>query len=1050
MPDVTGLESVVEAVTEEEGNEGNMENRKQGERNEDGDTGMKIQVTKPTYDSSEFTFHPRVSSASSRIVSNLGMDFYERQQRHMERQKKLYEQQQASSNQEQPGSKRAKFAAIQKENQENMKPRPTTGEPSISLLTKRLNKRKPPHHVTYMESDTPRTPMPPCTSPPTLPPRSKTYFAMTSSMGKGGQRKRVMIDPYANVDRLQKAKLKAEKAIKNKKIFSIHGPYPLIRRALRERGWVEKEFKLPPRPAKSKDKGDSSDADDIDDDDDDDDDQKDSGVGMSPRPDSDEEGDDPDNKYGIMGRMVRNEIPTFQWTTRNSSIDWRFLQKDQVVNHYAKANFTTKTGLCVNLRTLTCFADAEVDNFFPRCYRLSQEEDKLDFIDDFRLVAATAILRIAVDRHTGEESGGRDPEKFGQKPPGASSHIVPSNVLQLAIQACRMFAQERDHEDIDLSEICCKMSDENWTLIIQHYYKLVHDGAIIENSGSYYKQCEQILEKLKDFNRQYHTDGLMNTWIVKPGAKSRGRGIIVMNRLEDILKLVQCDPTLMKDGRWVVQKYIERPLLVYGTKFDIRQWFLVTDWNPMTIWIYKTSYLRFSSKPFSLKILEPSVHLCNYSVQKNYEIDSKRHPMLPDDNMWSSDEFKNYMQSRGCEHLWDKLIFPGMRKAIIYMCQTAQDVVEFRKGSFELYGADFMVDELYNPWLIEINSSPTMARSTTVTSKMCASVQEDTLKVVLDRRKDRNCDIGLFELAYKQPLIDVPLYVGKSLQVEGFSIKKPGGMNGNGVRRSWGSGNTTGSIATVQRTQLTASQENKLLRTLSTHTSSTNITRTQQTRYTTKPPVPKMTSTRAPLERTGSPVKLKMQTTMKRLTNEVKSTPSKPNALNLPRFASNSSLHSNNGSQTSIPKVLSQGNIAKSVSTHGRGQSNPVGGFHCVSTTQAKAASTMGIIPGSHYAGLIAAANRGHVRGCPHQVIVPKTFPPSLVPGAEILHKAPYQGGVMAVTPQTIGLTLPLQKLFGGDISLNATTRARHMEIYNYPGQDFRFGGKQRVSGRLY
>ncbi|XP_072928850.1 tubulin monoglycylase TTLL3 isoform X1 [Hemitrygon akajei] len=583
------------------------------------------------------------------------------------------------------------------------------------------------------------------------------------------------IAPEINCNRVKNCKLLVEKAIKLKKIFTIFGPYPVIRQCLRNRGWLEKRMPKPPQSLQKKEKITFMEND-VDD-----------GVGDSDGCDSDDKtgdekdlSDDPDNIHDIVSRLLKNEMPCFLWT---NGVDGYNLQKDQIFNHFSGAgSFTTKAGLCVNLRNFQWFSGVNPDSFFPRCYRIAVEEEKQSFIEDFRLTAARSILKWVVqlkkanhclqkDQENREVSSAK--EAF-QRQTHNKGGVVSVKLIETALRACEEYLNTMDHKDIDVSlDTPPAVTEKCWEETIRQYYQVIHEGATIQNWNIYAALCENMLQQLQKVNAQLQIEGMRNIWIVKPGAQSRGRGITCMDRLEQIMKLVYGQPTFIADGKWVVQKYIEHPLLIYGTKFDMRQWFLVTDWNPVTIWFYKDCYLRFSTQAFSLENLDTSIHLCNNSIQKHYVASSSRHPLVPKDNIWSSNQFKEYLNQCGFTNTWEDIISPGMKKAIINTMQIMQDIVKPRKNSFELYGADFLLGEDFNPWLIEINCSPTMSPSTPVTAALCSSVQEDTIKVVIDRKLEKTCGTGQFELLYKQNTTNIPLYLGINLLVEGSGIKKP-------------------------------------------------------------------------------------------------------------------------------------------------------------------------------------------------------------------------------------------------------------------------------------
>jgi len=76
----------------------------------------------------------------------------------------------------------------------------------------------------------------------------------------------------------------------------------------------------------------------------------------------------------------------------------------------------------------------------------------------------------------------------------------------------------------------------------------------------------------------------------------------------------------IKHNTFIIQKYIERPLLICKRKFDIRVWVLLNQ--EQDLFFFKEGYLRTSSSEFGIdlsNIDNAFVHLTNNAVQKHAE-----------------------------------------------------------------------------------------------------------------------------------------------------------------------------------------------------------------------------------------------------------------------------------------------------------------------------------------------------------------------------------------------------------------------------------------------
>ncbi|KAJ8920802.1 hypothetical protein NQ315_004943, partial [Exocentrus adspersus] len=297
-------------------------------------------------------------------------------------------------------------------------------------------------------------------------------------------------------------------------------------------------------------------------------------------------------------------------------------------------SYTSKLGLCNANKDAVWFKIPGVANFnHPRAYSLAKDGDTPGFIKDFYMTAAISLLKWVVQNDT---TG-----KFKVLSPSGK---IPIEVFDFAVNECYKFIKKAQHDDID-NEIK-EALDHEWNEFLQYFYKTVHIGNHFRKNNQVTEQdmvrkANYILTKLSDVWPSLNMDGIMNIWILKPRNGSQGVGIHICRTLQYILSVIKANP----NRRYLIQKYIERPFLIYNTKFDIRQWFLISSVVPLRIWMYKRCYLRFSSQTYNLRKLHESIHLTNNSIQCRYQ-KSTKDIALPSYNMWDSTQFQNYLSGK--------------------------------------------------------------------------------------------------------------------------------------------------------------------------------------------------------------------------------------------------------------------------------------------------------------------------------------------------------------------------------------------------------------------
>ena len=181
----------------------------------------------------------------------------------------------------------------------------------------------------------------------------------------------------------------------------------------------------------------------------------------------------------------------------------------------------------------------------------------------------------------------------------------------------------------------------------------------------------------------------------------------------------------------LIQKYIEKPLLYKGRKCDMRIWVLVT--HNMKVYFFKEGHLKTCSISYDIDSKNAFGHITNYSFQKYNEYFQK----YEKGNEVPFYEFQKYIDEEYPEKNYKLKInlYSQIKEIISISMRSVKDKLNKNCGcyQFEIFGYDFMLDENFNLFLIEVNTNPGLEESSPWIQIIIPRMLDDTLRLTIDQ-----------------------------------------------------------------------------------------------------------------------------------------------------------------------------------------------------------------------------------------------------------------------------------------------------------------------------